>query len=58
MFRIERLDGARCQDFPRVSGDVPRDYVSVNIINKFSPRERGCSASAKTFHTTLFIFPA
>ena len=44
--------------FPRVRGDVPYDFLSLNQSPRFSPRARGCSFTEYASTGATTVFPA
>ncbi len=54
LWRLRRV----CVRFPRASGDVPVSGLSLAMMPRFSPRERGCSASRGTTVKPRRVFPA
>ena len=44
--------------FPRIRGDVPYDFLSLNQAARFSPHPRGCSAQLCNAVGQQPVFPA
>ena len=58
MFPLLFLVSRRSVSFPRASGDVPFYSAYVSPMVKFSPRERGCSATEHPHDVIVKVFPA
>ena len=44
--------------FPRVRGDVPEGLATLDVIQEFSPRARGCSRDGWAHVLRVHVFPA
>ena len=58
MFRRYLSPDHGARRFPRVCGDVPIERALAVVLEKFSPRMRGCSSAEPSSRNANYVFPA